>query len=150
MFLKPKELEKFYNTNNIGKDKENPKINKLDIKYKMAIYLGYSLKWNSDYQYDRWDFEKSKEDRYNWHLTPFFKKSRETFDFNFYSNTWNFFMREMLPKLKEDGFVSNKLNEYILNSDLDNVEKETIKILDKKIKDIKNPFINVKEFVREI
>ena len=29
MFLKPKELEKYYNTNNTGKDKENPKINKL-------------------------------------------------------------------------------------------------------------------------
>jgi hypothetical protein len=143
MILNSKELGKYYNTTNIGTE-ENPKVEKLKPEYKIALFLGFTLKWKYSIRTSRIIYNKER----TYYLEPVFKKSRETFCFC-HIRDWHFTMIYILPKIKEDNLMTEKLKNLLLNFDLKEVIKETTKILDKKIKDIENPFNNIKEFVEK-
>jgi hypothetical protein len=83
MFLKPKELKDYINTDGSGTDKFNSKVSELPKSYKLALYLGYSLKWDYDWDWeDRW-----KADVKIHTISPVFKKSHDKYD-NWYF-CWN-------------------------------------------------------------
>jgi hypothetical protein len=121
--------------------KDNPYIYGVDDNYKLAIYLGYLLKWDYDYEYS------NKDNSYFYYLKPYFKKSYNRFEFSyaFYKGkddyypysvgySWDFIIDEVLPKMKADGLYNNSINEALINLDKITTFKEFMVVLNKKIK----------------
>ena len=105
MFLKPKELEKYLNTTNEG-TYENPKIYRLDWEYKLALFLGFNVKWDFDY---RMEYEyKPYVEKQVYYLRPVLKFSHEKFD-SFWCDGWSNIMESILPKMRQDNLITNEL-----------------------------------------
>ena len=145
MFLKPKELEKYLNTTNEG-TRENPKIYRLDWEYKLALFLGFNVKWDFDY---RMEYEyKPYVEKQVYYLRPVFKFSHEKFD-SFWCDGWSNIMESILPKMRQDNLITNELELAILTFDRNKIFSLIMDILDKHIPDMPCPFINVTDFVEK-
>lgn len=141
MILKPIEVKNYYPTDNSGTDPKNPEVKELPKAYKVALYLGYSLKWDYKVIEPYW---ADKNEKAKHHLVPIFKKSHDRIDF-FYLRRWHEIFKSILPQMKKDGLISDKLKDVIFELDEEKTMLEIIKIIDKQIKDIKSPFLNIKK-----
>ena len=146
MFIKPKELAQYVNTDNSGSDKFNPKIYDLPKSYKLALYLGYSVKWDHDYRFtDIWNKNKF------YFIDPVFKKSYDRYDNWYFHNNWNSLFDVVIPKLKADNLLTDEIKESVFNCDQHKTLDLILKVIDKHVKDIKSPFtildkLGVKEY----
>lgn len=145
MLLKPKELDQYLNTTNEG-TRENPKVCPLHWAYKLALYLGFTLRWDYDYNYSYTSQPYTEVQTF--YLKPVFKRSHEKFD-GFWSDTWDNIMSDILPKMREDNFISKDLESDILGLNRKRVFSTIMDILDKRIPDMPCPFKNVDEFIKK-
>ena len=145
MLLKPKELPQYLNTTNEG-TRENPKVEELEWEYKLALYLGFALKWDYDYrnEYTRDPYTEKQV----FYLTAVFKLSHDKFD-SFWCNTWDSIMDDILPKMREDNLITKELESAILGLDRKRIFSLIMDRLDKHVPDMSCPFKNVTEFVEK-
>lgn len=144
-FLKTNEIAKYKDSITDG-TKDNPFIERLDDNYKLALYLGYTVKWDYDYYYTKY---YNSPDRSAYKIKPIFKKSYNRFDFNmgtaeYCTYPWWFIMDDLLPKIKQDGLFNDNIQKVLLDLDLKNIFNECMVIINKKVKDFKYPFNKIK------
>jgi hypothetical protein len=146
MILKPKDLEKYFTTSNEG-TRDNPKVNKLPRNYKLALYLGFKLKWDYSW-FTRVEYHPKYVTTAVYELSPIFKLSHQAFYF-YWSRDWSYIMTYILPKMREDNLINEELEEEILKFDLDSVSLLINNIIDKHIPDMENPFKFTDDFVEK-
>jgi len=143
MLLKPKELQEYLNTTDEG-TRENPKVLRLTMKYKLALYLGFTLKW--DYDSKNEYTSNPYSEKLVFYLYPVFKLSHEKFDF-FWCGMWNNIMDDILPKMREDNLITKELESAILGLDRKKIFSLIVARLDKHVPDMVCPFPNIKDLV---
>jgi hypothetical protein len=97
--------------------------------YKLALYLGYKLKWDYDYSYN------NSINGYFHVIEPMFKKSYNRFDFTclmIHNYTWDFIMVEVLPKIKEDGLYDDTMSKSLNDLDLVSLFNAIMVVINKK------------------
>lgn len=144
-FLKPNEISKYKDSITDG-TRDNPFIEPLDENYKLALYLGYSVKWDYEYYFTKY---YNSPDRSVYKIKPVFKKSYDRFDFNmgtanYCTYQWWFIMDDLLPKIKSDGLFNDEIQKSLLNLDLKAIFNECMKVINSRVKDFKYPFNKIK------
>ena len=147
MILKTKkDLEKVSKTTGEG-TKENPKVEKLPWNYKIPLYLGYQIKWDSTLSYKE-EYTTEYRQWIVYEIKPVFKKSYDSFDCFWHYRNWDFLMEVLLPKMVEDNLLTADIRKKILAFDRKAVILKCFKIIDEHVKDIDYPFVNISDKIK--
>lgn len=142
-YLKPIQHKNYIGQKTLG-TKDQPHVVALPDTYKVALYMGYTLKW--DYEFDiqeNWSpttYKTTRTESYS--LVPIFKKSYERFDFHFgYLSNISWIYETLLPVMQNKGDFTQEIKDAMLSLDGKQFTKEIIDRINSVVKDLKIPFI---------
>jgi hypothetical protein len=142
MFLKTKkELESFINTTGEG-TKQNPKVFQLPWNYKLPLYLGYVIKWDYDFYMEK-TYNPIYKETLVYEIKPYFKQSHESFNCLWDYTSWDFVMDILLPKMEKDNLITDDIRKEVLKFNRGLVTFKCFDIINKYVKDIDYPFVNI-------